>query len=58
MHAHAFSVSFPCVNLNDLGSRRPQSIKLKRTKVHAFIFYLHSSKKYRNFAGEIEIHNV
>ena len=38
MHAHAFSVSFPCVDLSCLGSPEPQKIKLKRTKVHAFIF--------------------
>ena len=31
-------------NLNDLGSRRPQSIKLKRTKVHAFFVNLHEHK--------------
>ena len=31
-------VSFLCVNLNYKGSRRPQVIKLKRMKVHAFYF--------------------
>ena len=41
MHAHAFSVSFPCVNLNKQGSREPQTIKLKRTKVHAFCMHIH-----------------
>ena len=38
MHAHVISVSFPCVDLSCLGSPEPQKIKLKRTKVHAFIF--------------------
>ena len=36
MHARVTSVSFLCVNLNKQGSREPQTIKLKRTKVHAF----------------------
>ena len=36
MHAHAISVSFPCVDLKNIGSPEPQTIKLKRTKVHAF----------------------
>ena len=36
MHARVTSVSFPCVDLNKQGSRRPQKSKLKRTKVHAF----------------------
>lgn len=30
-------------NLNSLGSRRPQSIKLKRTKVHAFCMYINNN---------------
>ena len=41
MHAHAFSVSFPCVDLKYKGSREPQKIKLKRTKVHALFVYIH-----------------
>ena len=47
MHAHVISVSFLCVNLNYKGSRRPQVIKLKRMKVHAFIF--DNSKLYKYY---------
>ena len=40
MHAHAFSVSFPCVDLSCLGSPEPQKIKLSERKSHAFIVYI------------------
>ena len=36
MHAHVFSVSFPCVNLKCKGSRRPQDIKRSREKSRFF----------------------
>ena len=38
MHAHASSVSFPCVDLKNKGSPESSMNQMKRTKVHAFIF--------------------
>ena len=40
MHACVNSVSFPCIDLKNIGSPEPQTIKLKRTKAHAFVFVL------------------
>ena len=48
MHAHAFSVSFPCVDLSCLGSPEPQKIKLSERK---FTLLLYISEKSSNFAN-------
>ena len=40
MHAHAFSVSFPCVDLSKLGSPESSSNQIEANESSRFIFVL------------------